>query len=101
MITWGLKVKKDYFYCVCFSENIFYCIETLPTCTTDSFRHNSCNFFPPTPNFVRSGSFRAIFRRSKFGVGGVDPGRTVWRVADNFEKTLLCNLLFLWAQFLN
>ena len=27
---------------------------------------------------------------SKFGVGGVDVGRTVWRVADNLEKTLLC-----------
>ena len=24
---------------------------------------------------------------SKFGVGGVDMGRTGWRVADNFEKT--------------
>ena len=29
---------------------------------------------------------------SKFGVGGVDVGRTVWRVADNLEKTLLCKL---------
>ena len=27
---------------------------------------------------------------SKFGVGGVDVGGTVWRVADNLEKTLLC-----------
>ena len=26
---------------------------------------------------------------SKFGVGGADVGRTVWRVADNLEKTLL------------
>ena len=26
---------------------------------------------------------------SKFAVGGVDVGRTVWRVADNLEKTLL------------
>ena len=31
---------------------------------------------------------------SKFGVGGVDVGRTVWRVADNLEKTLLCKFLF-------
>ena len=49
---------------------------------------------------------------SKFGVGGtnlewveqilggVDVGRTVWRVADNFEKTLLCKFLFSWAKFL-
>ena len=50
---------------------------------------------------------------SKFGVGGtnlewveqiwsggVDVGRTVWRVADNLEKTLLCKFLFLWAKFL-
>ena len=28
---------------------------------------------------------------SKFGVGGADVGRTVWRVADNLEKTLLAN----------
>ena len=34
---------------------------------------------------------------SKFGVGGVD--RTVWRVADNLEKTLLCKFLFSWAKF--
>ena len=27
---------------------------------------------------------------SKFGVGGADTGRTVCRVADNLEKTLLC-----------
>ena len=26
-------------------------------------------------------------------------GRTVWRVADNLEKTLLCKFLFLWAIF--
>ena len=26
-------------------------------------------------------------------------GRTVWRVADNLEKTLLCMFLFLWANF--
>ena len=37
---------------------------------------------------------------SKFGVGGVDVGRTVWRVADNLEKTLLCKLFFSWAKFL-
>ena len=38
---------------------------------------------------------------SKFGVGGADVGRTVWRVADNLEKTLLCNFFFfLWAKFL-
>ena len=24
-------------------------------------------------------------------MGGADVGRTVWRVADNLEKTLLCN----------
>ena len=35
---------------------------------------------------------------SKFGVGGADVGRTVWRVADNLEKTLLCQLFFLWAK---
>ena len=34
------------------------------------------------------------------GVGGVDVGRTVWRVADNLEKTLLCKFLFSWAKFL-
>ena len=34
----------------------------------------------------------------KFGVGGVDMGRTVWRVADNLEKTLLCKFLFLLAN---
>ena len=38
--------------------------------------------------------------RSKFGVGGVDVGRTVWRVADNLEKTLQCEFLFSWAKFL-
>ena len=37
---------------------------------------------------------------SKFGVGGVDVGRTVWKVTDNLEKTLLCNFLFSWANFL-
>ena len=35
---------------------------------------------------------------SKFGVGGVDVGRTVWRVADNLEKTLLCMFLFSCAK---
>ena len=29
---------------------------------------------------------------SKFGVGGADVGRTVWRVADNLEKTVRCKL---------
>ena len=51
--------------------------------------------------------------RSKIGVGGanlvwVDQiwsgwrgcGRTVWRVADNLEKTLLCKFLLSWAKFL-
>ena len=33
-------------------------------------------------------------------MGGVDVGRTVWRVTDNLEKTLLCKFLFLWAKFL-
>ena len=33
-------------------------------------------------------------------MGGVDVGRTVWRVADNLEKTLLCKFLFLWTKFL-
>ena len=36
---------------------------------------------------------------NKFGVGGADVGRTVWRVANNLEKTLLCKFLFLWAKF--
>ena len=34
-------------------------------------------------------------------MGGVDVGRTAWRVADNLEKTLLCKFLFSWAKFLN
>ena len=29
----------------------------------------------------------------------MDVGRTVWRVADNFEKKLLCKFLFSWAKF--
>ena len=37
---------------------------------------------------------------SKFGVHVADVGRTVWRVADNLEKTLLCKFLFSWANFL-
>ena len=37
---------------------------------------------------------------SKFGVGGADVGRTVWRVAENLEKTLICKFLFLWAKIL-
>ena len=32
-------------------------------------------------------------------MGGADVGRTVWRVADNLEKTLLCTFLFSWAKF--
>ena len=36
---------------------------------------------------------------SKFGVGGLDVGRTVWRVADNLEKTLLCKFLCWLAKF--
>ena len=36
---------------------------------------------------------------SKFGVGGADVGRTVWRVPDNLEKTLLCKILFSYAKF--
>ena len=36
----------------------------------------------------------------QFGVGGADVGRTVWRVVDNLEKTLLCKFLFSWAKFL-
>ena len=35
---------------------------------------------------------------SKFGVGGAYVGRTVWRVADNLEKTLLCKFLFSWTN---
>ena len=31
-------------------------------------------------------------------MGGADVSRTVWRVADNLEKTLLCNFLFSWAK---
>ena len=31
---------------------------------------------------------------------GADAGRTVWRIADNLEKTLLCKFLFSWANFL-
>ena len=33
-------------------------------------------------------------------MGGVDVGRTVWRVAVNLEKTLPCKFLFSWAKFL-
>ena len=32
-------------------------------------------------------------------MGGADAGRTVWRVADNLENTLLCNYLFSWENF--
>ena len=28
----------------------------------------------------------------------VEQTRTVWRVADNLEKTLLCKFLFSWAK---
>ena len=41
-----------------------------------------------------------VMGRSKFGVGGAFAGRTVWRVADHLEKTLLCTFLFLWSNFL-
>ena len=34
-----------------------------------------------------------------WSVGGADMGRTVWRVADNLEKTLLCKFLISWAKF--
>ena len=36
-------------------------------------------------------------------MGGADAGRTVWRVADNLKKTLLCKFFifcFLWAKLL-
>ena len=33
-------------------------------------------------------------------MGGVDVGRTVWRVVDNLENMLLCKFLFSWAKFL-
>ena len=33
-------------------------------------------------------------------MGGADASRTVWRVADNWEKTLLCKFLLWWAKFL-
>ena len=36
---------------------------------------------------------------SKFGVGGADVGRTLWRVADNLEKTLLCKFKFFGLNF--
>ena len=32
-------------------------------------------------------------------MGGVDVGRTVWRVADNLEKTLLCKFFFRGLNF--
>ena len=38
--------------------------------------------------------------RSGWSKFGVDVGRTVWRLADNLEKTLLCKFLFSWAKFL-
>ena len=41
-----------------------------------------------------------IEQASKFGVVGADAGRTVWRVADNLEKTLLCKFFFAWAKTL-
>ena len=34
-------------------------------------------------------------------MGGADVGRTVWRVANNLEKTLLCKFLFSWAKIFN
>ena len=33
-------------------------------------------------------------------MGGADAGRTMWRVAGNLEKTLLCKFLFSWAKIL-
>ena len=33
-------------------------------------------------------------------MGGADVGRTVWRIADNLEKMLLCKFLFSWPNFL-
>ena len=36
---------------------------------------------------------------SKFGVGGADVGRTVWRVADNLEKTLPCKFFIFVGKF--
>ena len=33
-------------------------------------------------------------------MSGANAGRTVWRVADNLEKTLLCKFLLSWAIFL-
>ena len=32
-------------------------------------------------------------------MGGADAGRTMWRVADNLEKMLLCTFLFSLAHF--
>ena len=32
-------------------------------------------------------------------MGGADVGRTVWRVANNLEKKLLCKDLFSWAKY--
>ena len=32
-------------------------------------------------------------------MGGVHTGRTVWRVADNLDKILLCQFSFSWAKF--
>ena len=37
---------------------------------------------------------------SKFRVGEADVVRTVWRVAANLEKMLLCKFLFSWAKFI-
>ena len=31
-------------------------------------------------------------------MGGADVGRTVWRVAEYLEKTLLCKVLYSWAN---
>ena len=36
---------------------------------------------------------------AKFGVGGADVDRTVWRIADNLEKTLLCKFSFRGLNF--
>ena len=34
-------------------------------------------------------------------MGGADVGRTVWRIADNLDKTLLCKFLFSRPNFLS
>ena len=53
-----------------------------------------CKFGMGGANFVWVEQIWSGWR--KFGVGGADVGGTVWRVADNLEKTLLCKFLFSW-----